>query len=133
MTFIHSTQIRMSDTDAAGVLYFAHQLRLAHEAYEAFLDSAGLPIRGLLAGDCHLPIVHAEADFTAPLRVGDRVEIDVSVDSIGETSYKILYRFRKDKEVAVGSAQTVHVAVDAKTGRKRKLPDDLRAALKKLT
>lgn len=133
MTFLYATKVRMHDTDAAGVIYFANQFRMAHEAYEAYLDSVGISVRALMESGCALPVVHAEADYTAPIQVGDTLQIQVSADAIGETSYKILYRFLKGPDVAVGSAQTVHVCIDLKTRRKKKLPDPIRAALKKIT
>ncbi len=133
MSFLHPSRIHLHDTDAAGVLFFANQFRLAHEAYEAFLDSIGMPLKDWIAGPVHLPIVHAQADFTAPLRAGDVVQIEVTSDALGDHSFKMLYRFRKDGQAAVGSAQTAHVAVDAKTGLKTRLPETLRAALRALT
>jgi 1,4-dihydroxy-2-naphthoyl-CoA hydrolase len=125
--------VRLHDTDAGGVVYFAHQLRIAHEAFEAFLDSVGIGVARLIDDGCHLPIVHAEADFTAPLRVGDLVTVEVAADRIGETSFTVLYRFLKSGRTAAGNARTVHVALDAKAGAKRKIPEPLRAALKSLT
>jgi 1,4-dihydroxy-2-naphthoyl-CoA hydrolase len=125
--------IRMADTDAAGVLFFAAQFRIAHEAFEAFLESVGISLRGILAGgEYALPIVHAESDYQAPLRVGDVVTVELRADRVGRTSFRLRYRFRKPRGLEVGSSSTTHVAVSPATGRPRPLPADLADVLRTL-
>ena len=36
--FIYKTQIRLHDTDAAGILFFANQFSIIHDAYELLLE-----------------------------------------------------------------------------------------------
>lgn len=38
-----------------------------------------------------LPLVHAEADYARPLRIGDRVRVQVAVDRLGEKSITFAY------------------------------------------
>ena len=129
--FRHLISVRLHDTDAAGRLYFANQFRLAHEAYEAFMDSIGHGLPALLAkGRLALPIVHATADFRSPLRLGHQVTIEIRPLRIGKTSFTLVYRFAADGRTA-GQVTTVHVAVDAKRGIKQALPARLRTALQK--
>ena len=44
MTFTYSRQIYLSDTDAAGVVYFAKGLEICHQAYEESLAEAGISL-----------------------------------------------------------------------------------------
>jgi len=74
-----------------------------------------------------LPIVHAESDYKIPLFVGDVLEIQVSIAKLGNTSFTLSYNLLNAKEVLVGTAQTVHVAIDKKTQKKIPLPKDLRS------
>ncbi|HMP74973.1 MAG TPA: thioesterase family protein [Kiritimatiellia bacterium] len=130
--FSHTATVRLHDTDAAGVLYFAHQFRLAHEAYEAFMEQAGLGIGGLLKkGTLALPIVHAEADFRAPLGVGDSLTISLRLQRLGKTSYTLVSRIVRDGRT-VGYVTTTHVALDRRTGRKRELPANFKRAFASL-
>lgn len=125
----HATVIRLGDTDAAGCLYFANQFRLAHEAYEAWLTSIGMPLGNLLAaGRIGLPIVHASADFRTPLRVGDAIEINIRPARIGRTSFTLVYRITHNGETA-GHVTTIHVAVSGKRAKPRALPVALRKHL----
>ena len=127
--FSHATTVRLHDTDAAGVLYFAHQFRLAHEAYETFMEQAGLGLGGLLKkGALALPIVHAEADFRAPLGVGDALTISLRLQRLGKTSYTLVSRIARAGRT-VGYVTTTHVALDRRTGRKCDLPAKLKRAL----
>ena len=129
--FTFSKTICLHDTDAAGRLYFAHQFRLAHEAYEAFMASLGFPIGDILkAGRFGLPIVRAEADYKAALSVGDALSIEVKPQRVGQTSFTLLCRFVRDGRT-VGRVTTVHVAVEARRGTKQPLPARLRTALLK--
>ncbi len=128
--FKHQVTVRLHDTDAAGVLYFAHQFRIAHEAYEAFMAAAGFGLGDLLrAGATALPIVHAEADYRAPLRVGDELTVSLSVKRLGRTSFTLDYSLTRAGRV-VGRVTTAHVAIDGRTGRAKALPVRLRRMMR---
>lgn len=126
--FETTVTIRLSDTDAAGRIFFASLLRIAHDAFEGFMDGIGQPLAKFLRGDaCGLAIVHAEADYHRPMCCGDRVAVRVGVERVGTTSFVIVYEFRRDG-AEIANARTVHVAMDG-AGGKMQLPDDLRLAL----
>lgn len=130
--YITKNQVRMHDTDMAGRLYFPRQFRFAHDALEDFLDHEGLPFNQLFhLEDFYIVIVHAEADYYLQLKVGDRLEVHVSVERIGNTSFAIKYRIFKTDKSLVGSAKTIHVALDAKTHTKIPLPQKIRSLLDK--
>ena len=127
--FVHLTSIRLHDTDAAGVLYFANQFRIAHEAYEAFMEQAGFGLGDVLKkGRIGLPIVRADGDYRVPLRVGDQLQLSLRLLRIGRTSFTLVCRIAKDNRTA-GHVTTTHVAVDRRTGRKTELPAALRKTL----
>jgi 1,4-dihydroxy-2-naphthoyl-CoA hydrolase len=122
--------IKLHDTDAAGILFFANQFKIVHDLYQKFLDEIGFPLQERFAsGDFSLPIVHAEADFYGPLTVGDTVEVSLRVAAIGSASFILEYRVIDLDGKEVGSAKTIHVTVDPKTRGKITLPESFRAAL----
>ena len=130
--FRYDTRISLHHTDAAGVLFYSRLFELAHDAYERFLESAGFPLSELLDGrERLLLIVHAEADYHSPLRVADPVTIVVRPAGIGRHSFTLSYEFYTTGEKVAARVQTVHVAVDAASGRKAELPGPLRAGLEK--
>jgi 1,4-dihydroxy-2-naphthoyl-CoA hydrolase len=125
--------VRLAQTDAAGVMFFARQFELAHLAYEQLLEHLGVPLPADLArSGTLLPIVHAEADYVAPLRLGDRVRVSVWLRSLGRRSFAIEYEFQRADGTPTGRAQTVHVALDAGRQRAVDLPEAIRRKLESL-
>lgn len=132
-TFAYSTTVKMRNTDAAGIIFFGSQFEMAHDAYEALLESLGFSFAALLRDlGFFIPIVHAEADYKAPLFVGDKITVEVKLNKIGTSSFVVSYVLRSRSKKIVGTAQTVHVTVNGKTHKKIPLPPRLRQALKKL-
>lgn len=130
MPYTKQYTIRMRDTDAAGLIYFAEQLRIAHEAFEAFIDEVGLSFRYLLTTAPYMiPIVHTEADYRAPLFVGDKVTIHMVLDRIGTSSFTIQFHLTRHDNVAVGTVKTTHVAIDRESHTKVPVPEELRKHL----
>ena len=96
--FSHEVIISLASTDAAGVLYFAEQLRLAHEVYERFLESINYPLDKVIQSEIALPIVHCEADFFYPIFCGYRIDVQLSLHSRGKHSFTLQYEFIRAKK-----------------------------------
>ena len=129
----YQTRIKLHQTDAAGRMFFAQQLFVAHDAFESFLLQNGMPLRDLdTRYDFSLPIVHAESDLFALLCASDFVTVEMALEKIGTTSFVISYQLKNEEGVVVGSARTVHVVVDLKTGAKTPVPVSIREILKRL-
>jgi 1,4-dihydroxy-2-naphthoyl-CoA hydrolase len=131
--YTYQTKIKLHETDAAGLLFFSNQLKLMHDAYESLLETLGVGFAELLRNKNYfLPIVHAEADYKQPLFVGDVIEIQVTVESVGTTSFTFAYQIFGNKENLVGTGKTVHVTIDKKTGKKTPLPPEMRSKIEAL-
>ena len=132
MSFHHPTPPRFQDVDAAGIVFYARLFAYFHDAYVAFLASLGSDMalhRAIEEADFLIPLVHAEADFKAPLRFGDEATTTVSVHRIGEKSYTTSYQiYRGDGQLAA-QGQTVHACANKGDFRSRPLPEALRAGL----
>lgn len=123
----------MHDTDMAGILYFGRQFRFAHDALEDFADSEGFGFERVFHHEKFVfVIVHAEADYLAPLKVGEALEIRLTIDKVGQSSFAVDYQiYRQVDNLLVGTAKTVHVTLDSKTRKKIPIPDSLREKLEK--
>ncbi len=129
MEFSSESIVRLYDTDAAGFHFFGAQFRFAHEALENFLEHIGLPIaRTIRDREVLFPVVHAEADYRAPLAIGDRLAVLVSVRALGERSFSMGYRLLLADGREAGSVITVHASVAASSGASCPLPDEVRTA-----
>jgi 1,4-dihydroxy-2-naphthoyl-CoA hydrolase len=125
--FEYAFEVRLNDTDAAGVLFFAHLFRHAHEAYESLMTAAGFPLKDLIRQGTALPIVRAEADYKAPMHLGDQVRVEVTVGDIRQRSFSLDYRFLDARGLLLARAGTVHVLKGP--GQSPRLPATLGQAL----
>jgi 1,4-dihydroxy-2-naphthoyl-CoA hydrolase len=127
--FAYKTKVRLHDTDAAGIIFFANQFKIVHDAYEDLLEEFGWSFSKMLKGTKYfLPIVHAESDYKTPLFVGDKITITIKVGHIGKTSFSFEYSLKR-ANTQVGTAKTVHVTVLQKNHKKVPLPSTLRKSL----
>lgn len=135
MPFSRCYPIRFGDIDHAGIAFYPALLRLCHDAFEdSWAHGMGRPYQSV-CDDAHLgfPAVHIDADFTAPLRYGNDVEIVVSVTRVGTKSVTWRYQFvRQPDGVAAAELRVTTAAVDLRDFTGCDLPDWCRELLAKL-
>jgi len=124
----------LNETDATGVLYFAQQFKIAQETFEEFLSTVGKSWGEYLKeGDLLLPVVHAEGDYFAPVQVGDILNICLTVEKIGTTSFTLRCRFEESATgKLLGSTSIVHVVIDRKSWSKMPITEFLKESLQSL-
>jgi len=109
-------RVEFSETDMAGIMHFSNYFRFMETAEHAFLRSLGLSVvLSRLDPALCLPRVHAECDFSSPLRFEDEVEIHLLVAGKSSRSLSYLFRFyRRDaghrREVARGAMKVACAA-----------------------
>lgn len=135
----YSFRVALHDTDAAGVVFFGHLFRHLHDAFEHWMDQLGYPVDQLIrGGEILLPLTHAEADYRAPMRHGDRIVIELALSQLGDTYFALGYhclRLDEDREYTNGgklaaTALTRHCCIDPECHQSRPLPDSLAQALR---
>jgi 1,4-dihydroxy-2-naphthoyl-CoA hydrolase len=125
MKFDYLRRIYLSDTDGAGVVYFAKGLEICHQAYEESLTQGGISLKQMIQeGKTALPIVHAEIDFLLPLFCGDQIQISVVASLINHSEFAIAYQiFLIDNlEQILVKAQTRHVCINPQIRQRVDLP-----------
>lgn len=127
--FVYQRKIRVQDTDATGVLYFANQLQIGLEAFEEFMHTQGVKVGELIKlKKFLLPIVHAEADFFAPVYLSDELELQLTFPKIGTTSLTHHSEVRKEG-TKVGTVSIVHVVYCPTQKKSIPIPDLLKKLL----
>ncbi|MDJ1170573.1 thioesterase family protein [Roseofilum sp. BLCC_M154] len=122
MTFHYTRTVRFAETDAAGVVYFAHLFQFCHEAYEASLAAAGIDLKKFFCQPkIAFPIIHSEADFYRPLTCGDSLEIELVPVLLDPERYEINYTIKVGDRVAA-KAMTRHVCIDAHQRTRQAVP-----------
>ncbi len=126
---LHRFRVPFDQLDPGGILFYGHLFTHAHHAFETLLREIGWGLVELLAEERYrLPVVHAEADYHAPLQLDAQIDVVVAVRHIGERSFTLGYRFLHE-EVLCATVGTAHVLVDAGNSRPAPLPEALRQAL----
>jgi YbgC/YbaW family acyl-CoA thioester hydrolase len=133
MAFTTSIDVRFGDCDPAGIVYYPVLYHYCHVAFEeAWREAIGIPYPELVdRRRLGFPTVHVETDFRAPARYGDRLALDVAVDSIGSASVAFAFDATAHDR-AVFSSRHVTVCLDLDRYEKCELPSDIRAALARL-
>lgn len=122
--------VRFAQCDPAGIVFYPRFFEIVHEAKEEFFAVAlGQPypvlLREMRRG---LPIVRLEADFLAPSRHGDELDIRISVGRVGRSSVELDYALSCGDERRL-QVHSVIVHTDLGTGHALAIDARLRAAL----
>jgi 4-hydroxybenzoyl-CoA thioesterase len=123
--------VRFDEVDAAGIVFFAQIVAYVHEAMEHFFEQleGGYP-RLIMERRVGVPAVKLAADFSAPLRYGDRMRIETTVARIGGRSAELLYRIHRERDgVLCATLRHTVVVTDLDKLASREMPADVRAAL----
>ena|SRR5689334_11779819 len=130
-------RVESSETDMAGIMHYSNFFEFMETAEHAFYRSIGLSV---VMKDADPPLgwprVHAECDYSAPLRFEDLVEVHMLVKEKKNKALTYVFRFYKLEgeraEVARG-ALTVVCVTHENGGMKavkipRKLADQIQVA-----
>lgn len=120
-------QVEFSDTDMAGIMHFSNFFRFMEAAEHAFFRSLGYSIHMTDPEPLGWPRVHADCDFSYPLRFEDSVEIRLLVREKRKKSIVYSVVFRKlneqpEREVARGTLAVACVKRDPATGKLTGVP-----------
>ena len=125
--FVVRKVVRFAHCDPAGIIFYPQYFMLAHDAKEDwFRDGLDYPFKQMIAIDRRgFPIVKVEAEFQRPSRMGDDLDVAISVRAIGAASLKLDYRFTCGTELRMW-IRTVLVMTDLDSGAAVPVPDWLR-------
>lgn len=128
--FAEERVVRFQDVDAAGIIFYPRVLEYFSDVYIAMLMGSGWDLpKELGRSAVGTPLVHAEADYLAPLRFGDRVSVEIVGVKLGSTSFTVGYRIRANGGTVASIGQTVHVCLDRATFKPHAIPESLREIL----
>jgi 4-hydroxybenzoyl-CoA thioesterase len=134
MHFRSKQKIRFGDIDRAGIVYYPRFLHYFHVALEEFFDNSLCIGYASMVNDHNigLPTVHLETDFRGPLRYGDKIEVEVSVLAVGDSSIRFGYRvFRQGEDAPRVTGHNITVCVEMESFKKTSIPAFLRDCLEK--
>lgn len=132
MAFRTLQTVRFGDIDYAGIVYYPRIVHYFHVGMEEFFaEGLGTDYARVLADHRFgLPSVHLEVDFLRPFKFGDRIEVEVAVEKIGNRSLTWRYRiFQRGVEEPSATARIVTACVDLDSFQSIPVPEWLVALL----
>lgn len=133
MMFERERQIRFSECDPAGIVFYPQYFVMFNDLLEAWVDHGlGMGFNDLITRRrIGLPTVRLEADFRAVSRMGDRVILSLAVERVGTRSLGLTLKCKgMDGELRM-AVQQVIVTTSLDTHQAVPLPADLRAAIER--
>ncbi len=115
MTYTAEFPVRFGEIDYARVLYYPRYFHYFHQAFERWFEEAlGVSYPELVTRqNIGFPSVQVETEFTAPLRYGDRIRIEIELVAVGTKSLTLRYTaVRLPDGVVSARAQITTVAID---------------------
>jgi 4-hydroxybenzoyl-CoA thioesterase len=122
--------VRFADVDHAGIVYYPVFLHYFHVTFEEmFRERMGARAYVELLDERKIgfPAVAAKTSYSAPLRFGDEVDVEMSVTRLGTKSITFAYRAtRVGDEVLAAEGEVICAVVDLAGFQAVPIPDDLR-------
>lgn len=131
--FVLQVPIRFAHCDPAGIIFFPQYLVLFNGLVEDWFNQAlGLSYADMLQIDkVGLPIVHLECDFRAITRMGEQVNLGLSVTQLGNRSLTLAVDCTgPDGQLRV-AAQKVLVFTSLLTHQAISAPASIRSAMER--
>ncbi|PIE08816.1 MAG: tol-pal system-associated acyl-CoA thioesterase [Rhodobacterales bacterium] len=128
MTDTLSLRVYYEDTDLAGIVYYANYLKFIERGRTEYVRARGIDQAALMReAGLVFAVRRVEADYLAPARFGDDLEVETGVEAVKGASLVMLQRVCRAGEVLF-SARVVLVAIGPGGGAVR-LPADIRRRL----
>ena len=127
-----NTTVRMFHTDAAGISFFASAFLYAHECYEAFMEEHLSLGQMLEEGNYLVPIVHAEADYQVPLKLSQKIVVQMTLGQVKRSSFTFNYSVFDSEGNEAITLTHIHAAIDARKRKPIRIPSELKDILEKL-
>ena len=132
-TFSVTRKIRFGHTDPAGIVYYPHYFDMFNGVVEDFFDDCVGASFQAMRSDFGVvtPLRNIEADFIAPCRIGDKLDLALTLVRVGRTSLRIVIDGSVEGSPRL-SANLAIVFVSARDGRATPPPPAVLARLTEL-
>lgn len=122
-------RVRYAETDGMGVVYHANYFVWFEVGRCELLRSLGGTYREMETSGMRLPVIEAHCEFRTPAYYDDELEVSTTGSLLSSVRVKFCYQvIRRADRTVLAVGQTVHASTNA-TGRPRRLPAKIQAAL----
>lgn len=124
-------RVYLEDTDAGGIVFYANYLKFFERARTEFVRSYGFEMRRSLGDGISFVVAELEMKYRASAYLDDELRVYVQALELKKSYFRVrqwVERCSEPGKVLVeGKVQVA--CVDLKSGRPRKMPSELMAAL----
>jgi len=130
MSFVYRTPIRFAHCDPAGIVFYPRYFEMMNAAVEDwFAKAIGVDFAAMhLDRRLGTPTVSLSCEFLAPARLGEELEIAITVNKVGSSSCEVDYLLSVGGETRA-TARGVLVCMSLDTARSTPWPDRIRKAM----
>jgi acyl-CoA thioester hydrolase len=126
--FAHKLRVRYHECDAQGVVFNANHFAYFDIGITELWREAFGSYQALLDEGTDVVVADAQASFYAPVHFDEEIELLLTIVRLGYTSMTTEIEEHRGSEVLV-TGKLVHVFVDPKTMKKRRIPDHVKERL----
>ena len=126
MTHRLAVTVWYEDTDLSGMVYHANYLKFIERGRSDWVAKLGVDQAALAAEGTVFAVARIVADFRAPARLGDVLEVHTRV--AGHTAARLVLAQRVLRDATVLFEAEVTLAMLGPGGRPRRLPAAIRSA-----
>jgi acyl-CoA thioester hydrolase len=126
--FTYRLRVRYGECDPQGVVFNANYFAYFDVALTELWREAAGSYTAMMAGGVDMVVAEARARYLAPARFDDELDVGILVTHLGTTSMVTRMTVARDETLVV-EGEMRHVFIDAATGAKTAIPDDIRRSL----
>ncbi|MBS6398241.1 MAG: acyl-CoA thioesterase [Clostridiales bacterium] len=115
MEYIHQAQYY--ETDQMGVIHHSNYIRWMEEARIFYMDQMDFPYKAVEEAGIISPVLGVQCDYRSMTRFGDRVSIEVKMNSFNGVKYEVSYVMRDEKTREVRATGTSRHCYLTREGR----------------
>ena len=128
MTHRLPVRVYYEDTDAAGIVYYANYLRFIERGRTEYVRALGIDQRALKEAEgIVFAVRHVEADYLAPARLDDELDVTTRVELVGGARIVMKQEVLRVGQVLFSATVTL-VAIN-EAGQAARLPANIRLLL----
>jgi len=112
-------------------MFFSRVFEFCHSAYEEWMSGLGLARDYFTDPEITVPLIHAEADYIKPIKPGETITIEITVEKVGESSFTLNYTVYNSKNEKAAVVKTAHVFINKSSFTKCAVPEEFRGKAEK--
>jgi acyl-CoA thioester hydrolase len=117
-------RVPYADTDQMGVVYYGNYFTYFERIRNEYLRSQGWTYKEIEDAGILLPVIEAKSNYKASAKYDDLLTIKGSCKLVKSTLLIFYCQVFREQEL-LNEGYTIHVCLDAKTNRVKKIPDEL--------